>query len=112
MYTKTLWVKDEHLSLILAGRKTIEVRVGYANIWRLQVGDRLLLNDQHPYIIRRIGHYASFEALLAAEDASAIAPDVAPEDLMTALRAIYPPEKTKLGVVALEIQPEERTGDV
>lgn len=112
MYTKTLWIKDEYLAHILAGRKTIEVRVGYANVRRLEVGDRLLLNDQHPYIIRRIGSYASFEALLAAEDASVIAPDVAPEDLMTALCAIYPPEKTKLGILALEIQPEERSDDV
>ncbi len=112
MYTKTLWVKDEYLSLILAGRKTIEVRVGYANVRRLEVGDRLLFNDQYPFIIRRIGHYDSFDALLAAEDASAIAPDVALEDLRTALRAMYPPQKTKLGIVALEIQPEKRADDV
>ena len=32
MRTKTLWIKDEYLQLILAGRKTIEVRVGYSNI--------------------------------------------------------------------------------
>jgi ASC-1-like (ASCH) protein len=48
MRTKTLWIKDEYLQLILAGRKTIEVRVGYSNIVRLQVGDRVSLNEQHP----------------------------------------------------------------
>jgi sulfoxide reductase heme-binding subunit YedZ len=116
MRTKTLWIKDEYLRLILAGRKTIEVRVGYSNITRLQVGDRLLLNDQHPFVIRRIGRYASFEELLAHEDAASIAPDVPPEQLLKGLRAIYPSQKEALGVVALEIEPEgaERgaSGDV
>ena len=106
MRTKTLWIKDEYLQLILAGLKTVEVRVGYSNITRLQVGDRLLLNDQHPFVIRRIGHYASFEELLAHEDATAIAPDVPPGQLLEGLHAIYPPEKEALGVVALEIKPE------
>jgi len=106
MRTKTLWIEDEYLQLILAGRKTLEVRVGYSNIARLQVGDRLLLNEQHPFVIRRIGRYASFEELLAREEAASIAPDVPSEQLLESLRAIYPPEKEALGVVALEIEPE------
>lgn len=106
MRTKTLWVKDEYLQLILAGRKSIEVRVGYSNIARLQVGDRLLLNEQHPFVIRRIGRYANFEELLAHEDAASIAPDTPPDQLLQRLREIYPPEKEALGVVALEIKPE------
>jgi len=106
MRTKTLWIKDEYLRLILAGRKTIEVRVGYSNITRLQVGDRLLLNDQHPFLIRRIARYASLEELLAHEDAASIAPDVPSGQLLERLRAIYPPEKEALGVLALEIEPE------
>ena len=106
MRTKTLWIKDEYLQLILAGRKTVEVRVGYSNITRSQGGDRLLLNDQHPFVIQRIGHYASFGELLAHEDAASIAPDVPPGQLLKGLRAIYPPEKEALGVVALEIGPE------
>jgi len=106
MRTKTLWIKDEYLQLILAGCKTIEVRVGYSNIARLQVGDCLLLNDQHPFVIRRIGCYASFEELLASEDAASIAPDAPSEQLLESLQATYPPEKEALGVVALEIEPE------
>jgi len=106
MHTKTLSLKDEYLRLILAGRKTIEVRVGYSNIKRLQVGDRLLLNDQHPFVIRRIGHYVSFEELLVHENAASIAPDVPPGQVLEVMRAIYPPEKEALGVVALEIEPE------
>ncbi len=106
MKTKTLWIKDEYLQQILAGRKTVEVRVAYSNLDRLDVGDRLLLNDRHPFIIRRIGRYASFDELLAHEDPTAIAPDLPAAELPGALRAIYPPDKEALGVVALEIAPE------
>ncbi len=106
MRTKALWIKDEYLQMILAGRKTIEVRVGYSNITRLQAGDHLLLNGQYPYIIRRTGRYTSFEELLSHEDPAAIAPGMTAPELLDALRAIYPADKEALGVVALEIRPE------
>ena len=102
---KTLWIKDAYLAEILAGRKTVEVRVAYSNITRLKVGDSLLLNEKHHYTIRRIGRYADFEALLAHEEPSSIAPGVPPAELLTRMRAIYPSEKEALGAVALEIAP-------
>ena len=103
--TKTLWIREPYLSQILAGRKTVEVRVGYDNILRLQPGDQLRLNDRHLVAVHRVGRYASFEELLAQEDPVAIAPDLLPDDLIGALRQIYPPEKEALGVVALEVVP-------
>ena len=102
---KTLWIKDEYLEEILAGRKTVEVRVGYSNISRLKVGDLLALNELHPYLIQRIGHYADFEELLQHEEASAIAPGVPAGELLSQMRAIYPPDKEALGAFALEIHP-------
>jgi ASC-1-like (ASCH) protein len=105
MRTKTLWIQNEFLAQILEGRKTVEVRVGYSNITRLKIGDRLLLNDQNPYIIRRIGRYRDFDDLLAHEDHQAIAPDFPPDKLLERIRTIYPPDKEALGVVALEIEP-------
>jgi ASC-1-like (ASCH) protein len=105
MHTKTLWIKEEYLQQIQDGRKTIEVRVAYSNISRLQVGDYLLLNDQVRYRIRRIAHYPDFEALLEQENPAAIAPDTPAGELLAQIRAIYPPEKEELGVIALEIEP-------
>lgn len=105
MRTKSLWIKEEYLEAILQRRKTVEVRIAYANIARLEVGNVLLLNDAHPHVIRRIGRYADFEELLAREDAAAIAPGVPEGDLLAALREIYPPEKETLGVIAMEILP-------
>jgi ASC-1-like (ASCH) protein len=106
MRTKTLWVRQEYLNQILTGRKKIEVRVAYKNIARLQVGDRLMLNDRFPFLVRRTATYPSFEELLTNEDAASIAPDATSEALLTTLQYLYPPEKEALGVVALEIEPE------
>ncbi|MBN1484454.1 MAG: ASCH domain-containing protein [Chloroflexia bacterium] len=101
---KVLWIREPYLQQILAGRKTVEVRVGYSNITRLEPGDSLWLNEQHRVRIRRIGRYASFEEMLAHERAGAIAPDLPPGELLPALREIYPPEKEALGAVALEVE--------
>ena len=84
--------------------------MAYPNVARLQVGDRLLLNDEPSYVVERIGRYHNFEELLAHEDGDAIAPDLAAEDLLPTLRAIYPPEKETLGVVALEVEGMEPAG--
>jgi ASC-1-like (ASCH) protein len=108
MRAKTLWIREKYLAAIRQGRKTVEVRVAYPNIARLEVGDRLLLNKEVPYGIRRIEHYASFEELLAHEDPSDIAPDLPPGEVLPTLRAIYPPEKEALGIVAPEIEPFAR----
>ncbi len=102
---KVLWIKDEYLQWILEGRKTIEVRVAYSNIARLEAGDLLRLNDRYLFSILRIGRYASFAELLAHENPAAIAPDLPADQLLSALRIIYPHEKEALGILALEISP-------
>jgi ASC-1-like (ASCH) protein len=105
--TKTLWIKEAYLQQILAGHKTVEIRVGYSNITRLKPGDLLLLNGQYPYRLATVRHYPDFEAMAAAEDPAAVAPKLADAAaLLAACRAIYPPDKEALGVVALEIVAE------
>jgi FMN phosphatase YigB (HAD superfamily)/ASC-1-like (ASCH) protein len=114
--TKTLWIREPYLSQILAGHKTVEVRVGYDNIRRLRPGDRLKLNDRHLVTIRRVTQYAGFEELVAHEDPVAIAPDpstpsgrsLSRDELLAALRQLYPVEKETLGAVALEVEPSSR----
>ena len=106
--TKTLWIKEEFLQLILAGQKTVEIRVGYKNILQLHPGDILLLNEQHPYEIVDIRRYPDFAAMVATEKTEAVAPGISdPQALTEACRAIYPPDKEALGVVALEIKPSK-----
>jgi ASC-1-like (ASCH) protein len=102
---KTLWIRAQYMQQILAGLKTTEVRVAYPNITRLEAGDELLLNDRHRYLIRRIATYPDFPTLLANEDPAAIAPGLTKDELLTALREIYPTEREALGAVAIEIEP-------
>lgn len=102
---KVLWLREEPLSEILAGRKTVEVRVGYGNIRRLRPGQLLRLNDRYLYRLLRITIYPGFEALLAHEDPCRVAPGMDPQALLDALRRLYPPEKEALGAVALELEP-------
>lgn len=102
---KTLWVREPYLGQILAGAKTVEVRVGYDNIRRLAPGDRLRLNDKHLADVRRVALYSGFDDLLAHEDPAAIAPGLPAAELLDALRQLYPPEKEALGAVALELAP-------
>jgi ASC-1-like (ASCH) protein len=103
--TKVLWIKEEFLRSVLDGQKTVEVRVGYDNIRRLQPGDMLLLNEQYLYEIVDLRHYPDFAAMVAAEKTEAIAPNITdPQALLHACRAVYPPAKEALGVVALEIK--------
>ncbi len=91
---------------ILDGRKTVEVRVAYSNIARLRPGDLLLLNDRHRYVITDMRRYPDFETLVTAENPATIAPDLPDRAaLLAACRAIYPPDKEALGVIALAITP-------
>jgi putative hydrolase of the HAD superfamily len=108
---KALWVRQPYLAAILAGRKTVEVRVGYAKIRRLQPGERLLLNGEHERIVRRVSAYADFAEVVAHEDPQAIAPELPPADLLATLRELYPPAKEALGAFALELQPPGRRYD-
>jgi ASC-1-like (ASCH) protein len=106
----TLWIKEQYLQQILRGEKTVEVRVGYPNILRLKAGDAIRLNDRHAATIRRVARYHSFDELLEAEDRRAIAPRLSEEELLSALRSIYPTEKEALGAVALELELAPTTG--
>ena len=103
--TKVLWIQERYLAEILTGRKTIEVRVAYSNIARLQPGDILRLNDRASYVIQRIARYAGFADLAQAEPPDRIAPGSSAAELLTALRELYPPDKEALGAIALELAP-------
>jgi ASC-1-like (ASCH) protein len=56
--------------------------------------------------VKRVTEYDSFEALLDHEDTVAIGEiSVSRRDqLLTVIREIYPPEKEKLGVLAIQIE--------
>ena len=92
-----------------AGRKTLEVRVAYPSILSIQPGQcmRMVSGTEEQVVrVKDVRKYTSHAEMLRVEDYAKIAPDVASEaDLMRLLQEVYPPEKEKLGVVVLDIEP-------
>ena len=101
---KTFWIKRRFLEEILAGRKTLEVRVGYSNIRQLKPGMQLLLNNEYPVRIKAIRRYDSFEKMIGEEDAEKIVPGVGKNEILQILKALYPPTKERLGVFVIELE--------
>ena len=102
-------IRKEHLKLITDGVKTVEVRVGYPRMRSIQPGQELTFvsGDQRvPTTVKRVTEYPSFEEMLDREDAHSIGGDLGEnrENLLAVIRSIYPPDKERLGVLAIEIE--------
>jgi ASC-1-like (ASCH) protein len=103
----SLSIRKPYFDLIASGAKTIEVRVGYPKIRKMTAGDTLKITCGDETLTTRItavNEYESFKAMLDAEDPAAIGgPDMTHDQLVAAIRDIYPPEKEALGAFALHI---------
>lgn len=81
-------------------------RVAYPRLSKMAAGDTITFNGEHTYRVVAVNRSPSFEAVLEAEDAARIVPEVTrPAALMSVLRSIYPPEKEGLGVLAIHLAP-------
>jgi ASC-1-like (ASCH) protein len=105
---RDLNIRKPYFDQIARGAKTVEVRVAYPRMRTLQSGHRIrfVSGDHHCLtVVRRITAYDSFDAMLRAEDPASIAPDIPdPDELLSLIRSIYPPEKEALGVLAIQIE--------
>ena len=94
------------------GRKTLEVRVGYKSINRIQKGDHVSLATHAGNFeveIKDIRLYDTFEEMLNSEPWQQIAPDSESQDeVLVLLKRIYPADKERLGVVVFEFVQERR----
>jgi len=102
-------IRAEYLKLITDGVKTVEVRVGYPRMRTIRPGQGLTFvsGDQRvPSRVKRVTEYASFEDMLSCEDMRAIGGELGEsrEELLSVIRGIYPPEKERLGVLAIEVE--------
>jgi len=101
-------IRKPYLQLIADGVKTVEVRVGYPRMRTIRPGQELTFvsGDQRVRThVRRVTEYPSFEAMLDSEDPRSIGGRLGEgrEGLLRVIRGIYPPEKERLGVLAIEI---------
>ena len=90
--------------MILDGRKTIEVRVAYPRFAAMAAGDTIRFNGEHEYGVARVARYPDFNALVTSEEPRRMYP-TDPDNVLTVLREIYPPEKEALGVLAIHLRP-------
>jgi ASC-1-like (ASCH) protein len=97
----------ESFDLVRSGRKSVEVRVSYPKFRDLAPGDRIRFTSdglQCLTRVRRLARYTSFEELLDTEGAERVNPDIARDEQLGRIRAIYPPEKEALGPLAIELE--------
>jgi ASC-1-like (ASCH) protein len=102
-------LRKPYLKLITDGIKTVEVRVGYPRMRKIQAGHELTFvsgDDTVATRVKRVTEYENFETMLDYEDAVAIGGDLGEsrDELLAVIREIYPPEKEKLGVLAIQIE--------
>ncbi len=103
MKTYNLNIRTEYLGMILDGRKTIEVRVAYPRFAEMAADDTVRFNGHHEYRVAGVARYPSFQALVEAEDVRRMYP-TDPDNLLSLLREIYPPDKEALGVLAIHLR--------
>ncbi|MBL1095790.1 ASCH domain-containing protein [Streptomyces coffeae] len=99
----------QYFGLVVAGKKTIEVRVKYPHLADLAAGDIIRFrikgtDDSCEVKVKRVTEYPEFEALLDGEGPANVNPTATRDQQLANIRAIYPPEKEALGALAIEIQ--------
>jgi len=107
---KDMRIKRPYFNAIMDGTKTLEVRVGYDSIKRIQVGDTIKLQTAHTsgqVTVKSVRRYDGFEGVLGAEPWQQIAPEARnAAAVLRLLRGIYGPDKEALGVYVFEIEPK------
>ncbi|WP_369405788.1 ASCH domain-containing protein, partial [Streptacidiphilus anmyonensis] len=96
-----------YFDLVASGRKTIEVRVQYDNLRRLEAGQYIRFacgKDECLTKVVRVARYSSFEEMLDTEGPANVNPDSPRDEQLTNIRKIYGPEKEALGVLAIQIE--------
>jgi len=103
---RSMRVKDKFLKEIESGKKDLEIRVAYSSMKNIRVGEIVGFHSRTQSVvveITDIRKYATFETMLEKEDADRIVPGYSNDTLLKLLRDIYPKDKEKLGVIALQI---------
>lgn len=105
---RALRVKSEYLEYVKKGTKTLEVRVMYPSIKKINTGDHLKMFDYNESLMTEVVSkriYNSIEEMLEIEDSSKIIPGKSKNDLSVLFHQFYSTEKEDLGVVVFEIIP-------
>jgi len=99
-------IKREYYNLINKGIKTLEVRVGYSEIKKVQKGDTITFNDYSniKFEVIRVTRYEDFPDMLDNEDSTKAIPGVTKYKALEMYQEIYSEEKEALGVYVFELR--------
>lgn len=104
---RPLRIYRKYYQLIASGEKTIEIRVGYSSMRSLSAGQHLKFvcqDDDCLTIVKRVTEYPSFEELFQKENHKLINPHLGIAEQLAEVRKIFPREKERLGVLAIEVE--------
>jgi ASC-1-like (ASCH) protein/GNAT superfamily N-acetyltransferase len=103
---KQMRLKKRYLDMMRAGKKTLEVRVGYESIKSIKPGEQIAFLSRDDRIVREVKSvrkYPNFKEMMETEDHTKIVPDMNKIEVERLLREIYPSNKEELGVVVLQV---------
>lgn len=107
MAKKHVWrIKKEYFQQLKSGKKSLEVRVGYSQMRKVQKGDIITFENygRNEFDVLQVKTYSSFEELLDKEGVDKVLPGMTHSRALNALQDIYPKDKERLGVYAFELK--------
>src|SRR4030042_594995 len=122
MSQKELWIKKSFFQLIKKGTKTLEARIGYPGIKRINEGSIILLltGDKNQWETNKknfplenmlslkvvaVRKYNDFNEALAKENVEKLLPGYTMKEAINLYNQLFAPEKIKqYGVIILEFQ--------
>jgi ASC-1-like (ASCH) protein/GNAT superfamily N-acetyltransferase len=104
---KHLWrIKKEYFLQLLSGDKSMEIRVGYNSIKKVEQGDTISFENygKNEFNVLKTTVYSDFEEMLKSESVKEVLPGYSFAEALKILRNIYPADKERLGVYAFKLQ--------
>lgn len=105
-----LQTKQDNFDLSEQGIKTLDIRVGFATIKKIKVGDTIEYyrpnskEEKVKFDVVRISMYSDLEEMLEFEDHTQILPKRTRIQVLNNLKKVYNEEKQKLGIYVFEIK--------
>lgn len=99
-----LRIKKDYFDLMDREIKTLDVRVGYPDIIKINEGDIVSFEnyEENCFDVVKIRRYNDFADMLDHENSQLIIPGITESEVLKTLREIYTEEKERLGVYVIE----------
>jgi len=98
MVKKHVWrIKKEYFQQLKSGKKSLEIRVGYSQVKKVQKGDIITFENygRNEFDVLQVKTYSSFDELLDKEGVDKILPGMTHSSALNALQNIYPKNKER-----------------